>query len=161
MRSFAFVAVAGMLLGGCFSPSYPENLPCDVDGWCPPDQMCNAAQICIAVAGGDGDGGAVIGDGGVPFDGAPDALNGMGQLLSITIGDDVTLSIGMTHQFNVTANYEGGSIMVTDEVIWQSNATSVAFVDFTGLTTAAGAGVAEITARYMGRADLAVVTVNP
>ena len=157
MRALVLIAALAGSVVGCFSPSYPENLPCDVDGWCPPDQMCNTAQVCVAVAGNGSDGGAVS-DGGPP---GPDAINGMGQLLSISIGDDVTLSVSMTHQFTVTANYEAGPVIVTAEVIWQSSATAVAFVDFTGLTTAASAGTAEITARYMGRADLAVVTVNP
>ncbi len=150
-----------ILICGCFSPSYPENLACDVDGWCPPGQTCNAQDICVS-----GDDGGSAADAG-PVADASDVTdaeifdaNDLGALLSISIGDDVTLAVEETHQFEVTATYELGTLTVTDWAIWRSSNTAIAWVDFTGLVTAAAVGQVTITATYEGRVDDAVVTVE-
>lgn len=145
-----------VLVGGCFNPSYPEGLQCDLDGWCPPGQVCNAGNYCV---GGSADGGSTIDA--LLFDAAPPDADGLGALLSISIGDDVTIAVNGQHQFTVTAHYELGDITPTESIIWRSDNTAVAGVDFNGLSTGIAAGTAEITGRWEGRVDGAIVTVTP
>lgn len=150
-------AAAAISLIACFSPDYPKDLSCAPDGWCPPGQTCNAANMCVATSGGGGDGGA----GGPDATPGPDADNGLGALMSISIGDDVTIPVGGTHQFTVTGIYENGTQPITDFAIWESDNNSVMYLDFNGLATGAAAGTATATARYDGRVDSAIVTVTP
>jgi len=156
LHRVALVAAAAALASGCFSPDYPENLPCDVNGWCPPGQSCNGDSVCV---GGSSDGGTA-GDAAGHADAQVFDANGLGELLSISIGDDVTLAVEETHQFVVTATYELGSIVVTGWSVWRSSNTAIVWVDFNGLATAAAVGQATITATYEGRVDDAVVTVE-
>jgi hypothetical protein len=143
-----------LALFGCFNPSYPEGLQCDEDGWCPPGQVCNLAHYCVA---GSSDAGVDA----LAFDAAPPDADGLGVLLSISIGDDVTITVGGTHQFTVTAHYELADVAVTEGIIWRSSATGVAGIDFNGLASGVSAGVSEITGRWAGRVDAALLTVNP
>lgn len=155
MRAAAIILA--LAAAGCFSPDYPENLACSSDGWCPPGQVCNAANVCIAR--GDGSDAAPV-DASVGPDG-PDALQGLGQLVGISIGDDVTIAVGETHQFPLIGIYENGMEPITDFAIWESSQTTVFFIDFNGLATGEGAGTATATCRYNGRVDTAQVTVTP
>jgi len=154
--SLFVLGAASSLTSGCFSPSYPENLPCDVDSWCPPGQLCNTQSLCVA-DNGDAD---VVYDAPPPSDAQLFDAHGLGRLLSISIGDDVTLAVDQTHQFVVTATYELGDLVVTDWSIWRSSNTAIVWVDFTGLATAASLGQASISATYEGRTDDATVTVQ-
>lgn len=156
-RAIMGIVAAGWLLAGCFSPSYPENLACDMDGWCPPGQACNAANVCVLASGGNDAGFA---DGGIGPDSSPDALEGLGQLVGISIGDDVVLEVGQTHQFPLIGIYENGMEPITEFAIWESTDNNVMFVDFMGVAHAQGSGTATATARYNGRVDTALVTVN-
>ncbi len=153
-----FAVLALVLATGCFSPTYPENLACDVDGWCPPGQGCNASNICIANSDGS-DGGSF--DAAIGPDGQTDALQGLGMLVGISIGDDVTIAVDETYQFPLIGIYENGMQPIADFAIWESSETTVFFIDFQGIATGEGAGTATATARYAGRTDSAEVTVTP
>lgn len=153
MRAVLLTAAAAALLGACFNPDYPANLPCDPTGWCPPGQTCNVRNICVADTG-DGDGG-VAGIDGNPADA------GHGALTAIDIGADVTIAVGDTYQFTVTGTYADGSTMeITDFAIWDSSDMAVMYVDFMGLAHGQAAGQATARARYGGRVDTALVTVT-
>ncbi len=154
MRAVLLTIAAAALLGACFSPDYPANLPCDPTGWCPPGQTCNVRNMCIADGTGDGDGGAGT------IDGTP-ADAGHGALTAIDIGADVTIAVGETYQFTVTGTYEDGSTApITDFAIWDSSDMAVMYIDFMGLVHGQAAGQATARARYGGRVDTALVTVT-
>lgn len=135
-------------LGACFNPTYPENLPCDPEGWCPPGQTCNPINnLCVV---------AVDGDGGVE-DGPPAPF-----AVAIDIGADTTMNVGDTLQFTVTEVYSDGarvSVPADELVIWRSTDNGVVWLDSYGLATAESAGAATVTGRYQGLADAAEVTV--
>jgi hypothetical protein len=148
MRAIVFAAG---LLGGCFNPSYPEGVSCDPTGWCPPGQACAPDNHCYRS----------VGDGGVAIpDAMPADAEGLGDLLGISIGPDVTIAVGGTHQFVITGNYENGDAPITDFAIWDSSNNAVMFVDFEGLAHGEAVGSATATADYMGRVDSALVTVQ-
>jgi hypothetical protein len=154
MRHALFaLALSAVAAAACFNPSYPQELPCGPERWCPPGQSCNAAGLCVG--DGDGDGGP-NGDGN---GGVPDASE-LGNLLSISIGDDVVLPVDATHQFVIIGTYENGTAEITDFAMWESSDNAIASVDFTGLATARSPGAVTITARYQGRIDAATVTVT-
>ena len=148
--------VSAALGAGCFNPDYPVGLQCDSDGWCPPGQVCNIANYCVA---GDADGGSDVDA--LLWDAPPPDSDGLGALLSISIGDDVAIQVTETHQFTVTAHYELADVTVTEGIIWRSGATTVAGIDYNGLATGVSPGVAEISGRWQGRIDTALLTVNP
>ncbi len=50
---------------------------------------------------------------------------------------------------------------VTEAIIWRSDNTAVVGIDFNGLATGISAGETEVTGRWQGRADGAIVTVTP
>jgi hypothetical protein len=147
------IVVAALGLTSCFNPDYPVDLPCDPAGWCPPGQVCSVRNICVAA---DSDGGAIIVDAG---DGDGGVDSGLGALQSISIGDDVQIEVGGTHQFVITATYENGTAVVDDFAIWDSSDNNIMFVDFEGVAHGQAAGAAVATCDYMGRVDTAVVTV--
>jgi hypothetical protein len=153
-RSLVALALSAVAAAACFNPSYPQELPCGPQDWCPPGQSCNAAGLCVATADGDGGPDGDSGNGGMP-----DASE-LGNLLSISIGDDVVLPVEGTHQFVIIGTYENGTAEITDFAMWESSDNAIASVDFTGLATARSAGAATITARYQGRIDAATVTVT-
>jgi len=41
-----------VLVGGCFDPSYPVEIPCSPEGTCPPGQMCHLGT-CLTEGGGE------------------------------------------------------------------------------------------------------------
>lgn len=150
----ATIAVASLLataaLGGCFNPTYPVDLACGEDNWCPPGQICNLAGICVL------DTGEPFPDAS-PFDSPPPPF-----VVSIDIGDDQTLNVDDTYQFSVVQVYSDDSrvpIDVSELVIWRSTDNGIVFLDFNGLATASSAGQATVTGRYEGLVDDAEVTV--
>ena len=144
-------AILGLLgLAACFSPDYPEGVTCEPGGWCPPGQSCAVDNKCYQQLG---DGGAAIPDAFMPD-------SGLGDLVSIDIGADVTIPVGGTHQFIVTGIYENGSQEITDFAIWSSSNTAVMFVDFEGVAHGEAVGSATAECDYMGRVDNALVTVQ-
>jgi len=147
-----------VLVAGCFSPSYPENLECGADSWCPPGQECGANNVCFAATSVDGAG---VFDAGMGPDGLNDGRSGLGDLIGISIGDDVTIAVDATHPFPLIGLYENGTQPIGEFAIWESSSTTVFFIDFQGVATGEGAGTATATARYMGRVDSAEVTVTP
>lgn len=154
--SRCLAVVMAVALAACFDPDYPTNLPCGTDGFCPPGQRCSALDICIAGTGPDADPDAP------DARRAPDANTGLGNLLSIDIGPDLTLTLAETHTFVVTGTYEGGT-QIEDNlfVIWRGSDNSIVFVDFMGVARPQAAGTATITADFAGRLDTAEVTVSP
>lgn len=150
--------VAAVALAGCFDPDYPTDLPCGPDGYCPPGQSCNSANICIAEPGGGADADPNAPDGRV----GPDAREGLGNLLSIDIGADVTLTLAETHTFVVTGTYEGGTQIEDNAfVIWRSSDNGIVFVDFMGVAHPQAEGTATVMADFKGRLDTADLTVTP
>jgi hypothetical protein len=144
-------ALAALGLAACFSPSYPEGVACDPTGWCPPGQLCAPDNRCYRA----------IGDGGVAIpDAMPADAEGLGDLLAIDIGPDVTIAVMGTYQFVITGMYENGTAPITDFAIWESSNNAVMFVDFEGVAHGEAVGSATATADYMGRADSALVTVQ-
>ncbi len=144
-------AAIGLLgLAACFSPDYPEGVTCEPGGWCPPGQICAVDNRCYREVG---DGGAAIPDAKIP-----DA--GLGALVSIDIGPDVTIPVGGTHQFTITGTYENGTQPITDFAIWASSDMAIMFVDFEGVAHGEAPGTATASCDYMGRADTALVTVQ-
>ncbi len=143
---------AAFLLVACFDPSYPTELSCGPDSFCPPGQICSSANICT-VPGQTAEPDAST---------TPDARAGLGQLQSISIGEDLSLTLAQTHTFIVTASYEGG-MQVEDNalVIWRTTDTEIAFVDFQGIVRPQSAGVVTITADFSGRVATATVTISP
>ncbi len=139
---------------GCFNPSYPDRLQCGPDGWCPSGQVCDRVNICVSTSG-DGS------------DAAPDARsfsdadNGLGALVSISIGDDVTLEIGQTKPFEITGIFENGTAPINEFARWESTDNNIAWLDFNGVVTAAAEGTATATCSVRGRVASAMVTVIP
>ncbi len=158
MRSIpklSFLLLSAALSAGCFNPDYPVGLQCDTDGWCPPGQVCNAAHYCVA---GDADGGSDVDA--LLWDATPPDADGLGALLSISIGDDVTIAVSETHQFEVTAHYELADVTVTEGIIWRSSLTTIAGINYDGLATGVAAGTTEISGRWQGRVGTAQLTVT-
>jgi hypothetical protein len=116
--------------------------------------VCTAAVVCVS-AGGDG---GVAGPDARSF---PDGNTGLGQLLSISIGDDVTLEVGQTHQFVITGTFENGSAPLNDFARWESTDNNIMWLDFNGVANGAAEGMATATCTIQGRVDTAVVTVIP
>lgn len=155
--SRCLVVVMAVALVTCFDPDYPVNLPCGDDDYCPPGLTCSALDVCVAsVDGPDADPNAPDGR---EF---PDANTGLGNLLSIDIGADLTLTLAETHTFVVTGTYEGGT-QIEDNlfVIWRGSDNGIVFVDFMGIARPQAVGTATITADFDGRLDTADITVNP
>ncbi|RMH41358.1 MAG: hypothetical protein D6689_11365 [Deltaproteobacteria bacterium] len=155
-RAIALAAVAAAL-AACFDPDYPVGLPCGPDRFCPPGQQCSADNVCVAPASGDA---------GAAADAEPTADarddGGLGRLLSIDIGPDVTLALGDTYTFTVTATYERGTrVEDNTRTIWRSSDNGVVFVDFMGVAKPQSPGTATVTADFEGRVDTADVTVTP
>jgi hypothetical protein len=154
MRTLATaIIVSTLLVGACFDPDYPVGLACDPTGWCPPGQRCNFSNTCVV----DSDAGQPNGDGG----GGIDATEGLGNLVGIDIGPDVTIAVNGTHQFTVIGIYQNGMEPISDFAIWESTDNNVMFIDFMGLAKGQAAGTATARARYDGRVDTALVTVTP
>lgn len=150
----AVVALAlGMLAAGCFDPDYPVGVACDPSGWCPPGQRCTVTNMCVS----DSDAGQTGGDGGPGID----ATEGLGNLVGIDIGADVTIAVDGTHQFVVIGIYENGMEQIDDFAIWESTDNNIMFVDFMGVAKGQSPGTATARARYDGRVDTALVTVTP
>jgi hypothetical protein len=57
-----------VLLGGCFSPTFEEGLPC-AEGECPGDLVCNAFEKCVAPQGDEDKDASVSG-----YDGGPGSI---------------------------------------------------------------------------------------
>lgn len=71
---------------------------------------------------------------------------------SITIGGDISLSMGSTSQLSATANKSDGTTEnVTSRATWQSTNTAVATVSGTGLVSALTTGTADVTAVFSGQ----------
>lgn len=146
--------VFALLAVGCFNPDYPVGVACDPSGWCPPGQRCTVTNMCVD----DADAGQAGGDGG----GAGiDATEGLGNLVGIDIGADVTIAVDATHQFVVIGIYENGMEQIDDFAIWESTDNNVMFIDFMGVAKGQAPGTATARARYGGRVDTAIVTVTP
>lgn len=147
------IGLTGLLLGslaGCFNPTYPENLPCAEDGWCPAGQICNAASICVVDTGEPLPDAAVTDAPPPPF------------VVGIDIGEDQALNVDDTYQFSVVEVYSDGNRVPVDPgelVVWRSTDNAVVFLDFNGLATASSEGAATVTGRYEGLVDAAEVTV--
>jgi len=156
----ALLVLAGAFaLPGCFDPSYPVGLPCGPDRFCPSGQTCNGNDICIST-NGRSDGGVDEPDSSLPP--GPDANLGLGDLISIDIGGDRTLTLAETHTFVVTGTYESGTQIENNIfVIWESTDNGIVFVDFMGVARPQSAGTATITADFEGRIDTAVLTITP
>ena len=148
------VMLSALVAVGCFNPDYPENLPCGANNWCPSGQVCTVARVCVS-AGGDG---GVAGPDARSF---VDANDGLGQLLSISIGDDVTLEVGQTHQFVITGTFENGTAPLNDFARWESSDNNTMWLDFNGVAHGAAVGTATATCTIQGRVDTADVTVVP
>jgi hypothetical protein len=149
------VALALATTAACFSPTYPDNLPCDPDGWCPPGQACAAGNVCVRTGGTPGS------DAGAGADAVVTDAGGLGDLLSISIGGDLTLAVAETHQFVITGTYERGTEVITGFAVWDSTDNLIVRVDFMGLATAESPGTATVRARYEGRVATAIVEVVP
>ena len=80
--------------------------------------------------------------------------------MSISIGDDVTIAVGETHQFVITGTYENGTQVIDDFAIWSSSNNGVMFINFMGVAQGESAGTATATCDYNGRVDTALVTVT-
>jgi hypothetical protein len=145
----AIVIGLALAAAACFNPDYPVGLPCGPDSFCPSGQMCDIDNICVAEpGGGDVDGG--------------DGDAGLGDLLSIDIGPDLTLPLNQTHTFVVTATYENGTAIADNAfVIWSSTDNGIVFVDFMGIARPQAEGTATVSANFNGRLDDAVITVVP
>jgi hypothetical protein len=92
----------------------------------------------------------------------PDATVRMGEIESIDIGPDLTLSLAETHTFVVTATYSDGTQIEENAlVIWTSSSNATVFVDFQGVARPQAVGTATITANFNGQVNSAVVTVVP
>ena len=143
-----------MVASACFDPEYPVGLACDPLGWCPPGQVCNNRNRCVR---GADDGGAVAFDADPT---TPDADVGLGDLLAISIGDDVTIAVDQTHAFVVTGTYDNGTRVISDFAIWDSSDNAVMFIDFMGVAKGVAPGVATATCEFDGRVDTALVTVT-
>ncbi len=153
MRAYVGVVATLLCAGGCFSPTYPVELECGPDGYCPPGQTCSAIRICEANPDPSTLPDARIG---------PDAVVRTGELESIDLGPDLTLSLGETHTFVVTATYEDGEKVEDNAlVIWTSSSNATVFVDFQGVARPQAVGTATITADFNGQVNLAVITVVP
>lgn len=148
----ASAALSILLLANCFSPTYPSDLRCGPDDFCPPGQRCSADNICETVGQGpSADASASL-----------DAPSGLGQLESISIGEDLSLALADTHTFVVTATYEGGTEVANNAlVIWRTTDSTVAIVDFQGIINPQSAGVVTISADLNGRVDSVLLTVTP
>lgn len=151
MRRAMLLALSA--LAACFSPDYPDGLTCETGGGCPPGQTCAADNRCYREAGGDG-------DGGVSADAGMVDAGGLGELLSIDIGADVTITTTGMHAFSILGIYENGTQPITDFAIWSSSNNAVMYVDFEGVAHGQAIGSATATADYDGRRDTALVTVQ-
>src|SRR5690606_32754339 len=105
----------------------------------------------------DADAGQPSGDGG----GGIDATEGLGNLIGIDIGADVSIAVNATHQFVVIGIYENGMEQIDDFAIWESTDNNIMFIDFMGVAKGQAPGTATARARYGGRVDTALVTVTP
>ncbi len=71
----------------------------------------------------------------------------------------VTLSVGATAALQVSARDASGRDITDRPVIWSSSDSSIVQVSPTGVVTAVGTGVAQVSASVAGRSALAEVTV--
>ena len=150
---FLVLGASAMGIAGCFEPTYPTDLECGPDNFCPPGQTCSSIRICELNPDPSIAPDARIG---------PDATVRMGEIESIDIGPDLTLSLAETHTFVVTSTYSDG--MQIEEnvlVIWTSSSTATVFVDFQGVARPQAVGTATVTANFNGQVNSAVVTIVP
>ncbi len=151
--TFRISPISLLFWGACFSPDYPTGLACGPDDFCPSGQLCSAAKVCESTGGQPG---------GADADLSPDALSGLGDLQSIDIGADLSLTLAQTHTFVVNGMYEGGTQEENNAlVIWKSSDTSTAFVDFQGVAHPQTTGAVTITADLNGRVATVTLTVTP
>lgn len=154
MRNVVLFLVCGLVAtAGCFDPTYPVELECGPDNYCPPGQTCSSIRIC-----------ELNPDPSLVPDArpGPDATVRMGEIESIDIGPDLTLTLAETHTFVVTSTYSDGmQIEENALVIWTSSSTATVFVDFQGVARPQAVGTATVTADFNGQVNSAVVTVVP
>jgi uncharacterized protein YjdB len=99
----------------------------------------------------------------ISIGGCSTGLQQPSTLNSITITGTTTLSaVGQTTQLTATATLLGGtSSNVSTQATWQSSNDGVAVISATGLVTASGYGIADISAAYQGMTGGVSVSVTP
>jgi len=96
--------------------------------------------------------------GGIP--GGGNNTSGSGGVATLTIGSDVTIAKGRTHQFQAQLAHDGLLDDCTATGQWTSSDPAVASVSG-GIATALGLGQTTITASCSGSADSAALLVTP